>query len=177
MENTTQSAPNGMSIGIRFGLFLGLFSIVYFLALAVSNINPQSGIWNWLGILFMIVALFLAHKNFKDSGDGFMSYGQGVGIGFWVTAISTLLSAVFSYIYMKFIDTGYLDMIKDKQMEEFAERGMSEEEIDQAMQFASAFTSPEMILVFGVLAGVFFGMIIVLLVTIFTQKKNPTPAF
>jgi hypothetical protein len=64
-------------------------------------------------------------------------------------------------------------MIKDKQIEAMEQRGMSEEQIDQAMKIAGAFTSPEAILGFGLIGGLIVILIVGLIVSIFTQKKNP----
>lgn len=172
MENPTTETLSTRSIGVRYGLVLGVVSIVYFLILTFSGLDPNAG-WNWLGLVFSIVAIFLAHKYFKENGDGFMTYGQGVGIGFWLTLVSSVISVVFTYIYVKFVDTTYMDMIKEKQIESMQEKGMTDEQIDQAMEFAAAFSTPEMILIFGLLGGLFIGMIVVFIVTAITKKQNP----
>jgi hypothetical protein len=68
-------------------------------------------------------------------------------------------------------------MMKDKQIEAMEAKGMSEQQIDQAMQFASMFMTPEAILVFGLVFGIIGTVICGLIVTIFTQKKAPETAF
>jgi len=158
--------------GVRYGLFLGGISIVSFLVMAISGMRPD-GPGRWISVVFSFVLIYLAHKYYKDNGDGFMTIGQGVGIGFWAGLVSSVLSSVFMYIYVKFIDSGFIDMIKETQLEEMQKRGMSEEQIDQAMKIAGMFTSAEAIFVFGLIGGVIFGIGIGLLVAFFTQKKNP----
>jgi hypothetical protein len=106
-----------------------------------------------------------------------MEYGQGIGIAFWLGLVSSAIYSVFFYVYIKFIDSSFLDMIRDQQLEQFEARGMSDEQIEQAMKFANMFTNPEALLGFTLLGGVFFTIIIALIVTIFTQKKNPEPGF
>lgn len=172
MENSAEEKLSTRSVGIRYGLILGVISIVYFLVLSLSGLNPNDG-WNWAGLVFTIGAIFLAHKYYKENGDGFMPYGDGVGIGFWITLISSAISSVFTYIYVKFVDTTFMEMIRDQQMEKFQEQGMSDEQIDQAMEMAAKFSTPEMILIFGLLGGLFIGMIVVLIVTAITKKSNP----
>ena len=41
-----------------------------------------------------------------------MSYGQGVGIGFWIGLVSAVIGNVFTYIYVKFIDDGFIAKIQ-----------------------------------------------------------------
>jgi hypothetical protein len=165
------------SVGIRYGLIGGVISIIYFLVLNVAGINMTSGYWSWVGYLITIAILTLAHKYFKEESDGFMSYGQGMGIAFWMGLISAAISSVFTYIYVKFIDNSFMQMIKDKQMEDMEARGMSDEQIEQAMKFASMFSTPEALLIMGLIFGVIGTVIVGLIVTIFTQKKAPEQAF
>ena len=165
------------SVGIRFGLIGALISIAYFLILNVSGIDMTKGFWNWFGYLITVALLIFAHKQFKDKGDGFMSYGQGMGIAFWMGLISGAISAVFTYLYIKFVDTGFLELIKERQIEELHERGMSDQQIDQAMEFSSMFMSAEAMLLYMFIGAIVVALIIGLIVTIFTQKRNPEPAF
>jgi hypothetical protein len=160
------------SVGMRYGLFLGGIGIVSFLIMALSGMRPD-GPGRWISTVFTFVLIFLAHKYYKDNGDGFMTIGQGVGIGFWAGLVSSVISSIFMYIYLKFVDSGFVDMIKETQMEEMQKRGMSEDQIDQAMKIAGMFTSAEALLIFGLVFGVIFGIGIGLLISFFTQKKNP----
>ncbi len=168
------------SVGMRYGLFLGAFGIVSFLVTTLSGVNVTDGSGAWVNRIISIIVtafiFYLAHEYFKKNGDGFMSFGQGVGVGFWASLISSLISSSFLYIYVKFIDSSFIDMIKDKQIEAMQKQGMSDDKIEAAMKIAGMFTSAEVIAIFGILGGIFFGVIIALLVSIFTQKKNPDAA-
>lgn len=176
-ESTSVTPLTTRSVGMRFGLIGGVISIAYFLILNLAGVNITEGYWNWVGYCITAVIIFLAHKQYKENGDGFMSYGQGIGIAFWIGLISAVLSSIFTYIYIKFIDTGFIDMIKEKQIEGMEAKGMSEAEIDQAMKIASMFMSPEAMLIFGLVFGIIGTIIIALIVTIFTQKKAPEQAY
>lgn len=163
--------------GIRYGLIGAVISVAYFVALSLSGIDMTAGFWKWLGYIITAAIVFFAHKYYKENGDGFMSYSQGIGIAFWIGLISGVISSIFMYLYIRFVDTGFIQMIKDKQLEALQQRGMSDEQIDQAMKFASMFTSPEAIFLFGLIGAIVATIIIGLIVTIFTQKKNPQPVF
>jgi hypothetical protein len=99
-------------------------------------------------------------------------------VGFWTIFISSIISSVFTYVYVKFVDTSFAQTILDKSRENMEEAGtMSDAQIDQAMEMTSKFTTPEMMVVFGLVGGLIGGCIIVLLVTIFTKKSNPDTSF
>lgn len=175
---TSQNAPvTTRTVGIRYGLIAGIISIAFFLILTVAGINMTSGYWNWIGYAITGAIVFLSHQYYKQNGDGFMSYGQGVGIAAWIGMISSVISSIFTYIYVKFIDSSFMEMIKEKQLSDMQEKGMSDEQIDQAMKFASMFTTPEAILIFGLVFGIIGTIILGLIVSIFTQKKAPETAF
>jgi hypothetical protein len=119
----------------------------------------------------------LGHKYYKDNGNGFMSYGQGMGIGFWASLISSLISSTFTYLYVKFIDTNWMETIKDMQLEEMERQGMTEEQTEMAMEMMGRFSTPEMIFIFSILGGILIGVIASLLITIFTQRNNDSAPF
>jgi amino acid transporter len=181
MENPTQESQESQvttrSTGIRYGLISGLISIAFFVIMNIAGMSTQEGPGRWIGLVITGVIIFLAHKYYKDNGDGFMTIGQGTGIGFWLGLISSVISSVFTYIYIKFIDPSFIQQILDKQREAFEQRQMSEDQIDQAMQMTEKFTTPEVILGMGLFFGVIIVTIIALIIALFTQKKNPEASF
>lgn len=159
--------------GIRYGLILGVISIAYFVVLSATGVNMTEGIGRWGSLIFTTVIFILAHKYFKENGDGYMSLGQGVGIAFWCSLVSAVISSVFTFIYVSFIDEGFVQALKDAQYDQFVARGMSDAQIDQAMSFSASFMTPTAIMLFGLIGRVIIGLIVGLIISFFTQKKNP----
>ena len=172
----TQVNPTSMvtprSVGIKFGLISALISVVFFLVLVISGQNAFDNKWSWIGLIISVAIVFLAHKNYKESGNGFMSYGQGVGIAFWITLVSLVINFVITYCYVTFIDPSAMDLFYDKQTEQMAANGMQDDQIDMAIGWTKTLFWP-LYLFFGL----FFGVLVGVIVSIFTQKKNPEPAF
>jgi hypothetical protein len=152
---------------------MGIVGIALFVIFIVAGVDIQ-GPARWLNIVVLAAVIFLAHKYYKENGDGFMTIGQGTGIGFWLCLVSSTLSSIFTYVYVKFIDTGFIQQMLDKAREGMEEKGtMSEEQVDQAMAMTAKFMTPEMMLIFGFIFGIIFGVIVALIVSLFTQKKSP----
>ena len=170
---TTTPTVTTRSVGVRYGIIGGLISIAYFLILTTAGIDMSEGIGRWAGMIITVVIVFLAHKNFKDNGDGFMSYGQGIGIGFWIGLVSAAISSIFTYIYAKFIDESFIAGIREKAITDMEAKGQSQEQIDAAMKFVDMFTSAEAILFFGLFFGVLITIVVALVISIFTQKPQP----
>lgn len=173
MEETTTPAVTTRSVGMRYGIILAVISIVFFLILTFAGVDQSKGAGRWFGIVFYLVVIFLAQKNYKDEGDGFMTYGQGMGITFWIALISSVIYSFFFYVYIKFIDSTFVENVKNKAIEDMQAKGMGDADIERSMSFAEKFMSPEAMLIFGLVGGIIFIVICGLIVTMFTQKTNP----
>ena len=161
-------------VGVRYGIYLTLVSIIYSLILQIIGqaANQKLG---YISLIFLVAALVLAHNEYKKSNE-FMSYGEGFKISLIIVSISSVIGSIFTYIYVKFVDSSMLETIRQTQEMQMEKRGMSEDQIQQAMKIAGKFSTPEMILIFGIIGAIFFGIIIALIVTIFTRKSPPEEA-
>ena len=170
-ENSTSLTTR--SVGVRYGLIMGTISIVLFLVFVIVDIDAYLKIGRWVSTCLAIVILVLAHLYFKKNGDGFMSYGQGIGIAFWTGMISSVVGSVFTYIYVKFIDQSMTTVIREMSIRDMQEKGQSDEQIEMAMKFVDMFTNAEAMFFFGLFFGILGMVVIALIVTIFTQKARP----
>lgn len=168
MEESATPAVTTRSVGVKYGLISAAVSIVMFLGLALSGMNPFDNTMNWIGAAISILIIVLAHREFKANGDGFMSYGQGFNIGFWMLLVGIVVGGGFTYIYTNFIDTSVMENFYRLQAEKMQEQGMPDEQIEVAQEWTR-----KLFWVFYVVFGFIFGLIIPAIVSIFTQKKNP----
>lgn len=159
-------------VATKYGLILGVISIALFLITVFAGLIGNQAM-QYVGYIPTIILIIYAHKEFKAQGDGFMSYGQGLGIGTLTVTIGSLISTVFFYVYVKFLDSSFMEIMKDKQLEGMQEQGMSDEQIDQAMEMTGSFMTPEVLSVIGILFAVFFGFILSLIISAFTKNSNP----
>lgn len=175
--NASGSQPSTKSVGIRYGLILALISIAYFIITTVAEVDMSRGIQRWAMLIVSAVMCFLAHKYYKENGDGFMSYGQGFNVGLWMGIVSSVISSIFTYVYIKLIDDSFISNIREKAIQDMEEKGSSEEEIEMAMKFVNWFANAEVIFVMGIVFGIIGAIIVALLVSIITKKENPQPSW
>jgi len=168
MSEAAASPSTVRSVGLKFGLYYGVFSIAYFLVIALVGANPFDNKWNWISLIFAVGIVVWAHIAFKNEGDGFMSFGQGVGIGFWLSLVSLVIGGVFTYFYSAFIDASLLEGVFEKQRLQMEQQGSPENQIEVAQEW----TRKLFWYIYGVF-GMFFSMLVAVVVTIFTQRKNP----
>ena len=170
MEN--EPAPSekitSRSVGIRFGLYNALVGILLFTIAVIMGSNPFSNMWNWIGAAIGIVLIVIAHKQFKDNGDSFMTYSQGVGIGFWIGLISTVVSLPVLYIYIGFIDNSPFELFLREQEDKLIAQGLP----DQAIEMSMSWTK-NLFWVFAAIGGIVGSVIVALIISIFTKKSPP----
>ena len=170
-ENSSIEKPSVMSVSLRYGGIMAVASIAFMMILIAMGANPFENDWKgWISSLITVGILVMAHKYFKDNGDGYMSYGQGLGIGFISILISIVVGGIFSYVYANFIDLGIMEDLWQKTTEKMQAQGQSEDTIETAMSWTK-----KLFWVFYFIGGAFVALIIALIVSIFTQKKNPEP--
>jgi Protein of unknown function (DUF4199) len=174
MESPTSSSVpvTTSAVAIRYGLILGLVGSVFNLALLMTAMEQTSA--RWAGLLITVVGIWLAHQDFKKRNNGFMEYGQGLGIAVLLSTVSGVIGSAVYAAYIAFIDGSSIQRILDKTRADMEARGgMDDAQIDQAMEMTSKFTNPGMFLLFGVLGAAFFGLLLGLAISAITKKSRP----
>lgn len=159
-------------VAMRYGIILALIAIVYYLILSFAGLQANQAM-GWIGYIFLVAIVVIAHNDFKKNGDGYMSYGQGLGIGSLIALIAGAINSIFLFIYINFIDDSVLGIMRDAQIEQMERRGMSDEQIEQAMETTSFMSSPVMVAVFAFIGYLFIGFILSLIISAITKKTNP----
>jgi len=101
-----------------------------------------------------------------------MTIGQGVGIGFWMTLVSLLIGGLVTYVYANIIDPDTMQNFYEMQRIQMEERNVPDEQIEIALEWTR-----KLFWVFYAISGLAGGLIIALIVSIFTKKDNPAPPF
>jgi hypothetical protein len=164
--------PTTARIGARFGLIAGLALIIFYVIVQVANLgqNQAVGAVSFVILLGMII---WAMRAFRTENGGTMTYGQTLGVGSFVGAVAGLMQGIFSALYMQFIDPGMRERLIAAQEAQFEAQGMSDEQIDQALRFASMFTSPTGALLSTAISLLILGFFMSLIAGIFIYKRKP----
>ncbi len=174
MTESEVKSPTVMSVSLKYGVISAAIGIVLFIVRAIMSGNPFDRSWAWtlINIAAGIIIIVLAHREFKNLGNGFMSFGEGFKIAFMTTLISFLISGVFTFLYITFIDTELMNNFYLSQREQMETQGMSDSQIDTAIEWTQKLFWP-----FFLIGGVFSAALMGVVIPIFTQKRNPEPGF
>ncbi len=173
MENTTASVTPA-AVGLRYGLLTGLVGSIISFVLNMSHLEQSPA--KWLNALVLVGGMVLAMQFYKKANAGFMDYGQGIGIGVLLAAVSGVVSAAFSYIYTHFVDTEMMGRILDKVRSDMEAKGsMSDDQMDQALGITRKMMTEPIFSLTVVLGSVMLGLVVALIVAAIV--KNPQPEF
>ena len=161
------------SVAIRYGLLTGLVYVIFLFVVFVVGLEANTAV-GWLGLVFPIGGIYLAHQHYKTRNSGFMSYGQGLGIGVLLSIVSGLLTGVFNYVYRTFIDPEMNGRMLETVRTKMEEGGnMSDEQIDGALKMSAKFSSGPVGFAVGLVVAVISGFIIALIISAFTKHNRP----
>jgi len=168
MEEKTSTAR----VALKYGLVVAVVTMVYSTILYVAGLGSNK-ILASMTYLFMIVAIVLAMKDFREKNGGFISYGEGLGLGSLTSAVLGLLSSAFTIFYIQFIDSNILTQSLDQMREELEGKGMDDAQIEQALEMSQKFMSPGIMFVTVILGYLIMGFIFSLIIAAIMRKEKP----
>lgn len=159
---------------LNYGIILGLVSVGLSVLTYMFDLTFKTWLM-WPMMLISVLVLFFLLRSYRDHyNNGYISYGKSVGAGVIINLYGAIISAIFVYVLYAFIDPGLMDKSLAIAEERMVARGMPESTIEQAMQVQSKMIKPWFTAMMSVINGVFMGLILSLIVSLFVMKKgNP----
>ena len=162
---------------LRYGGFtalaLVLFSVILYLIdfdiMSISSLIILYPVIFGITIAMAIIAV----KYQRDKLDGgYITFGKALGVGFLTVFIGSFLSGFWNYILINFIDTDYLNKIKDQFEASWGER-MQADQLEQAMARFDEMGSISAAISNGLIGGIVIGLIAGLIAAAVMKKQAP----
>ena len=168
---------------LNYGILFGLLLIIYSVVLYMFNIIP-TGIKLPLLLLvinlaFYFFALWYFTKSYRnDVLGGYIDYGKAFLFGLLIVGFSSILLAIYNYIFNAFIDPDYIqrvmNAIKEGMEEWMMSKGLPEEQIEKTIEKMGSkpLPTPLKSALQGILGGVIMGAIVLLITSAIVKKKK-----
>jgi len=169
-----QKSISVFGAGLMPGILIGFALIVFQLIMYLLDVPSESYI-NFLIYVVLAVGLFWSIVQFRDTRlDGFISYGKAVGSGFAVGLIASVLTGIFMYFYLTYMNTGLVEQVLLTAEENMLEQNpnMTDEQIEQALSVVEIFSTPTMMAVMGFVYNVVVSVIFSLIIAIFAKRED-----
>ncbi|MGM9509261.1 DUF4199 domain-containing protein [Larkinella sp. GY13] len=167
-----EEKPSTARLALKWGLISGVIFMIYTTAINVTGQFSNTAL-PWLSLVISVTIIVMAMREYRTLNSGFMSYGEGVSIGTLVSVISGLISVTYNLIYTSFIDPTIRQQILDNAREQMENRGMPDEQIEQAMEFTEKLQGPGLQFLIGILVAAIFGALISLVAAAFIRRNRP----
>ena len=130
--------------------------------------------FQWIGFVVMVAVLWLGIKAVREESENqAMSYGRGVGTGVLISLYSGLMSSVYQFIHLKFVNPNFADYQIELIRPKWVSAGMGDAQIEQAEHFTRMMMSPLANAILTPIFSVIFGVIISLIIAIFLKRNVP----
>jgi hypothetical protein len=166
---------------IIVGIVTGLIGFA-----TAGEFDPATGsrgmigqIMGWISMLVAAVCLFLGIKERRDSDPSDFTFGRGWTEGFLISALSSVFSGIWTYIYFSFIDTEFISQMKEFTLSQMASGGMKPEEVEQAQSMMDMSFSAGAWAIWVVVSFLLVGMLLSLIFAAIVNSGNKnagTPA-
>jgi len=136
MENSTSF--NKFAIPLRWGLIIGIVSILLFTVYSMFLMTSM-GIWGTMGlgvfsfVIIMILLGVMAMQQRKGMG-GFITFREAFSAVFISILVMVVLSQLYTYIYMNFIDPDYFERMREMSLDMAYTFGGTDEQADMAAE-------------------------------------------
>jgi hypothetical protein len=161
---------------LNYGLLLGILSVIMGVIMYVTNayIDP-SIIYTIIGFLILIGVISYGINAFKIENGGYLNLGDALKIGIGIAVIGGIITAIWSYLLMNFIEPDYMLQMMDVSREKLMETNpnLTDAQMNSMMEMSSKFTTPWMIMAFSLIGNLFFGLLISLIAGLIMKNKNP----
>ena len=163
-------------IALNYGLLMGLASIVFGVVLYAPNMHIDRPWWTII-ISLGISILFLVYgfKAFKKDNGGFMSLGEALKVGVAISAIAGIISVIFNYIFVTFIEKDYVEKVLELTRERMIEQNpeLTEEQMEMSLSIVETMSSPGLGAAFGIAMALFFGFLLSLIIGAIMKQSRP----
>ena len=153
-------------------IYLGIVSILLSVILYVTG-NMFATWAAYLSYPIIIAGIVYGQITHKKELGGTLTYGQALGSGIVTLIYASLLTAIYTYLLYKVIDSTLMDQTKMFLEQKLVQQGkVPEEQIDSIVNFLMKIYTPPVSIITSIFGGAITGLIVSLITGIFV-KKNP----
>ncbi|WP_080241216.1 DUF4199 domain-containing protein [Spirosoma rigui] len=161
-------------VALKWGVITGLALIVYSTLLYTLG-QMANGMLTVIIYVIIIIGLVLGMREYRTLNGGYLTFGEGVGLGALLSAVAGLLSSAYTVLYSTVIDPGMQERVTEQMRDQLETQGMSDEQIEQAVSIAQTFQSPGLQFIIGIFGTIFIGVVFSLVIAAILRQSKANP--
>ncbi len=157
---------------MRYGLYTAGAYILVLLVLYAMSVGSTNWL-NYITLLVIAAGIFWGTRVYRDKhNQGFLSYGRSLGSGVLISLFAGVIIAIYTYLFYTYFDTSAMAKLLEEAELKLLERGLTDEQVDQAMVMTSKMMSPGFMSLSVVFSTVLWGTLFSLIIAIFVRKED-----
>jgi hypothetical protein len=163
---------NSLNYGLILGVVLIVVSLLYYI-LDVNLFAPLMAIVNLVVTLAIVIIVMLLGTNaYRDKFlGGKIAFSQCFLSGLIIGLVAFILSTIYSFIFMNYIEPGYVEEATQKLIDTYSSQ-LTEEQIDDMIGKIEKRMTPGRQIRTSAISGVIISVIISLIVSLFVKKEK-----
>ncbi|MCY7357263.1 MAG: DUF4199 domain-containing protein [Rudanella sp.] len=167
-------------VALKWGLLTALVGILL-KSIQYAQEAYTSPAYSMLGIAVSVGGLVLAMREFRTQNGGYMTYGEGLGLGVLMFALIGLLDTTYVMVYQTVIDPDMNAKVLEQAREQLEKAKLPDslaEKMDEAMEEAADKKQKGvsgLTFIAGIFGQIFWGFILSLIVSGFMSRKKTNP--
>lgn len=163
---------SGARIALKWGLILGLITIIH------SAIEYSTELWKLsfinftVSLILLFTVLYFAFKEFKSLNSGYMRLGEGVNMGALISATFGILNIFFVFLYKKFIDPSLIKQGYELSTNQQEEIGIATDKIKESIATQMQWEKSGITFFISVIAIILAGLICSLIMSAIMKKEK-----
>jgi hypothetical protein len=159
------------SVILMWGVITALSSILYYWVKNISGVPNKS--MQWIGYIIFFAGLLVGTLQYRNKANGgYVSFGEAYKVGILMTLIIAVLGTINFLVFLQ-IHPDFPGKILEQSRIDMVNKGMSSDQIEMGLKYASKFMTPQMMIIFGLIGQTIGGAILSLLSAGISAKPKP----
>jgi preprotein translocase subunit YajC len=161
------------SIAYTYGMYLGLLAILNTVILYILN-EERNTILSIIGFIITVIIYIYGISAYKKMNENYLTIKESLKAGMGMAVIGGIIGSIYILFHYSFIQPEFIDNIRENAMITSIEANpnMTEEQLAMTEKMTNIFTSKFAIVTMYLIASLFFGFLISLIVGLI-KKREP----
>jgi hypothetical protein len=156
------------------GMIVAVLLVIFKLVLFLMDVDDQSYLQFGNYIIFALGLTWAMYSVRNNRLDGYATYGKAFMIGFYASLGIAVVVAIYTFVFMKYIDPGMINDILSQAEDKMIESNpdMTDDELNKALEITKMIMQPGLMSVISVFISLLTGTIFSVVIAIFAKKES-----
>ncbi|WP_276497572.1 DUF4199 domain-containing protein [Pontibacter litorisediminis] len=169
----SEKAPSVFPVSLKWGLLAGVISILFSLYGYITESFGNIFLAFAVSLIISITIIVLAMREYRKANGGYMTYLQGLMVGILTMVIASLISGLFTMLYVQFVDPTIPEKMVDAALEQMIMLGVDDSVIEEQRDAILAENTPVNQLWGALKNGLIGGFILSLIISAIMKRSRP----